>query len=81
MFCCVLALMLCSLLRSELHQKGIDPSIPDILDTLGEIREIGVVYPPQGKKRTPRIRMTLSEMSVDQRALYRALDLDRYSSP
>ena len=78
-FCCVLALMLCSLLRRELHQKGIDRSIPDLLDELGKIREVGVVYPPLGKKKTPTIQMTLSQMSDDQRALYTALGLSKYN--
>ena len=78
-FCCVLALMLCSLLRRELHRKGIDRSIPDLLDELGKIREVGVVYPPLGKKKTPTIQMTLSQMSDDQRALYKALELSKYN--
>ena len=76
--CCVLALMLCSLLRRELHRKGIDRSIPDMLDELAKISEVGVVYPPQGKQKMPRIEMTLSRMSDEQRALYDALDLQRY---
>jgi transposase len=77
-FYCVLALMLCSLLRRQLHRKGIDRSIADLLDALGKIREVGVVYPPQGKKKTPTIQMTISEMSEDQRCLYDALDLQQY---
>ena len=77
-FCCVLALMLCSLLRRELHQKGIDRSIPGLLDELGKIHEVGVVYPPAGKKKTPTIQVTLSQMSDDQRALYEALGLQQY---
>jgi len=78
-FCCVLALMLCSLLRRELHRKGIDRSIPDLLDELGNIHEVGVVYPRVGKQKTPTIQMTLSQMSEDQCALYVALGLQRYS--
>jgi len=78
-FCCVLAFMLCSLLRRELHRKGIDRSIPDLLDELGNIHEVGVVYPPTGNRKTPTIQMTLSQMSDDQRALYTALALQRYS--
>jgi transposase len=77
-FCCVLALMLCSLLRRELHRKGIDRSIPDMLDELAKIREVGIVYPPQGKQQMPGIQMTLSQMSDEQRSLYDALDLQRY---
>jgi transposase len=76
--CCVLALMLSSLLQRELYQKGIDRSIPELLDELGKIQEVGCVYPPQGKRKMPTIEMTLSRMSDDQRALYEALDLKRY---
>jgi len=77
-FYCVLALMLCSLLRRELHRKGIDRSIADLLDELAKIQEVGILYPPQGKKKTPTLQMTLSQMSDDQRALYETLDLQRY---
>jgi len=79
-FYCVLALTMCSLLQRELHQKGIDRSIPCLLDELSKIREIGVVYPPQGKKKTPRIEMTTSQMTPIQRDIYNALDLARYQS-
>lgn len=79
-FYCVLALTLCSLLRRELHQRGIDRSIPDILDQLAKIREVGVVFAPEGRKRRPTIKTTLSAMTDDQQALYDALDLSRYLS-
>lgn len=77
-FCCVLALMLCSLLRRELHRKGIDRSIPHMLDELATIREVGIVYPPQDERKPPTIRMTLSQMSHEQRALFEALNLEKY---
>lgn len=79
-FCCVLALMLCSLLRRELHRRGIDKSVRELMQELRGIREVGVVYPPAGKKRKPTIRMTVSQMSDEQRTLYDALDLARYLS-
>jgi transposase len=77
-FYCVLALMLCSLLRRELHRKGIDRSIPELLDILADIREVGVIYPPQGKKKAPTIQTVLSKMSQEQRSLYEALNLHLY---
>ena len=79
-FCCVLALMLCSLLRRELHHKGIDRSIPDLLDELVRIREVGILYPPQKGQELPTIQTTLSQMSDEQRILYEALNLERYCS-
>lgn len=79
--CCVLAYMLCALLRRELHHKGIDRSIRAILDDLSGIREVGVIFPPhrarRGHEPTPVIKTTLSALSDDQRTLYNALDLER----
>ena len=79
-FCCVLALMLCSLLRRELQQRGIDLSIPAMLNQLGEIREVGVVYAAEDKRRKPTIQMTLSRLSKEHKALYETLNLARYLS-
>jgi hypothetical protein len=77
-FCCVLALMLCSLLQRELHHKGISISIPEALDRLAGIREVGIVYPSEVDVNKPTIKMTLSATSEEQRALFEALDLKRY---
>lgn len=79
-FYCVLALTLVSLLRRELHRSGIEKSIPDIIDTLTGIREVGLVHLPEGKKKNPTIKTVLSKMSNDQRAMYDALDLERFRS-
>lgn len=77
-FYCVLAYMLCAVLRRELHRKGIDRSIRAILDDLSQIREVGVIFPPQGKQRKPTIKTTLSVLSDDQRTMYETLGLERY---
>lgn len=77
-FCCVLALMLCSLLRRELQRQSIDLSIPAALDQLGKIREVGIVYPAKDQRRTPTLTTTLSQLSKSQQALYDTLDLSRY---
>jgi hypothetical protein len=79
-FYCVLALMLCSLLRRGLHNKGIERSLPRLLEELGQIREVGVVYPATPPAE-PDVRVTLTELSPSQRALYEALGLERYRSP
>ena len=63
---------------APLHQQGIERSMPELLEQLGKIREVGVVYPAQGKRGTPAIQMTASAMSSEQRTLYDALDLGRY---
>ena len=72
--------MLCSLLRRELHHKGIELSIPAMLDELSSIHEVAVIYPPKGKKKHPRIETTVSKMSEDQQALFDTLGLQSYLS-
>jgi transposase len=80
-FCCVLALTLCSLLRRELHRRGIERSLPALLEELGQIREVCVAYPGSAPGAAPAVHVTLTELSAGQRALYDALDLGRYRSP
>jgi transposase len=80
-FCCVLALTLCSLLRRELCGRGMDHSIPALLAELSQIREVAVIYPPTESSGLPTIRTTLSQLSDSQQALYKALDLQRYRDP
>ncbi len=79
-FCCVLALMLCGLLQRRLHQRGVERSIPDMLEQLGRIREVGVVYPSNNHQHTPVLQTTLSRMSDEQRVIYDALELGTYLS-
>lgn len=80
-FCCVLALLLISLLTRDMHRQGITLSSTALLESLGQIREVGVVYPPAAKQRTPRLEMTVSSLSPEQHALYDALELGRYLTP
>src|SRR4051794_25274672 len=80
-FYCVLALLLCSLLRRELHRKGIDRSIPALLEELSQIREVGIVTPGRSEGQPPRLEMTRSRLTEEQRRLYSALDLERYEAP
>lgn len=77
-FCCVLALLLVSLLTREMHRRGIPLSSAALLDTLGAIHEVGLVYPPAAKAAAPRLAMTVSSLSAQQRLLYETLDLSRY---
>lgn len=77
-FTCVLALMLMSLLRRELLARGVDLSIDQILEQLGGIREMMMVFPPADGKKAPVIRTSLSSMSTTQRELFKALELQRH---
>ncbi len=80
-FYCVLALLLCSLLRRQLHRQGIDRSIPALLEDLGQIREVGILRSGPNQGESPRLEMTLSRLTEEQRRLHDALDLGRYASP
>jgi transposase len=79
-FYCVLALTLCSLLQRELHRKGIQRSLPAILEDLGQIQEVCLAY-AASPGTAPQLQSTLTQLTEDQRALYDALDLGRYRSP
>ena len=76
--CCVLALMLCSLLQRETRQRGFDLSGTRLLDTLANIREVGVLQTTPRKRKTPAIEITLSQMSETEKALYDSLNLERF---
>jgi len=75
-FTCVIALLLCSLLRKELDAKGIRLSVDRILDTLGTIREVHVLL-TTGRGR-PRTRRTHSATDPLALQLMDALDLERH---
>ena len=80
-FYCVLALLLCSVLRRHLHRQGIDRSIPALLEDLGQIREVGILTPGRSEGELPQLEITLSRLTKEQRRLYDALDLKRYAAP
>lgn len=80
-FYCVLALLLISLLTREMHRRGIPLSSTALLDSLGQIREVGVLYPPTQKQHAPRLATTVSSLSPEQRTLYETLGLARYLTP
>lgn len=75
-FTCVLALLLCSLLRCKLAQKDIHISIDRMLETLGTIREVQVLL-SSGRGR-PRVRPTHSKLEPLAEQLFKALDLGRH---
>jgi transposase len=73
---CVLALLLCSLLRRELHGKGIPLSVNRILEILGTIREVQVLLTTgRGRPRTRRTHSATEPLAVE---LMNALNLDRF---
>jgi len=79
-FYCVLALMLSSLLQRTLHQRGIDLSLPRMLERLGDIKETAVLYPPKAGHRQPQVAYCLSTLDDEQQSLFDKLDLKRYQA-
>ncbi len=79
-FTCVIALMLLTLMRRELHRNGVDLSIRRMLELLGDIKEIVMAFPPDGGKNEPTLRTTLTKMSQEQRQIFDLLELSRYTS-
>ncbi len=74
-FTCVLALLLCSLLRRELQHKGIELSVDRMLETLDTIHEVQMLL-SSGRGR-PRVQRTHSELEPLAAQLFEALELDR----
>jgi len=80
-FTCVVALMLLTLMRRELHRNGVDLSITRMMELLGGIKEIVMAFPPAGgADERPTLRTTLTKMSREQRQLFDLLQLGRYTS-
>ena len=77
-FYCVLALSLTSLLQRALHQKGHDLSMARMLELLGSIKEILLVYPKALGEKKPHTAACLSTMDEEQRQLFDQLNLSRY---
>jgi len=75
-FYCVLALLLSSLLRRTLAQKGIDLSIVKILTTLSQVKEVALIYPD--RRTLPVISYT--SLTPFQQRLVEALDLRRFQA-
>jgi len=74
--CCVIALLLASLLNKRLADQGLRMSIEKMLETLGTIREIHTLT-SSGRGR-PRTHHGTSRLDDDARKIYDALDLGRY---
>jgi transposase len=77
-FYCVLALTLTSLLQRTLHQRGCDLGLTRMMELLGGIQEVMLMYPRQQGQKHPRIATCLSERDAEQDQLLEVLDLKRY---
>jgi transposase len=78
-FYCVLSLMLCSLLRQELHRSGINVSIPCMLEKLSFVQEVLTIHGESRKGKKKREYLMLTEMDSEQQAIYDSLGLEQYT--
>jgi transposase len=77
-FYCVLALTLTSLLQRRLHQHGLDLSLSRMMELLGAMQEVLVIYPQRPGEKRPRIATCLSERDAQQDQVFQGLGLERY---
>jgi transposase len=77
-FYCVLGLTLVSLLQRALHQKGADLSMARMLQLLGEIQELLLIYPKRSGEAQPYMVACLSHLDAEHQQLFDKLDLGRY---
>ena len=75
-FYCVLALLLSSLLRRELAQKGIDLSIVKILKTLSDIKEVVLLH--RGARSVSNPVVSYTRLTPMQKSLVEVLGLKRF---
>ena len=78
-FYCVLALTLISLLQRALHQQGLDLSMARMLELLGVIEELLLIYPKRPGEAQPYMVACLSDLEAEQQQLFDKLDLGRYN--
>ena len=79
-FYCVLALMLISLLQRTLHTRAIDVSLSRMMELLGSIHEVLVIYPRQPGQHKARTGTCLTHCDEEQQRIYDALSLERYQA-
>jgi len=77
-FYCVLALTLTSLLQRRLHEHGLDLSLSRMMELLGGLEEVLLIYPQRPDETHPRTTTCLSERDTEQEQLLQALNLARY---
>jgi transposase len=80
-FYCVLALTLTSLLQRTLHQRGLDLSLARMMELLGSMQEVLLIYPLTPGQKQPHTATCMTERDAEQERVFAALDLGRYERP
>lgn len=70
------ALLLVNLAWREARRGGLDLSPREVMEALGSIREVTLVYPPAKGKGKPRVLHKLTRMDHTQQALFELFELD-----
>lgn len=76
-FYCLLGLSLLQTVYREAQAAWPGLSMERLLDELGRIQEVVLLYPPQGETGPPRTATVLSTQTLPQQALVQTLGLDQ----
>jgi len=77
-FCCLLGLLLTSILKKELSDSGIKMENKKIIDTLSGIREVYVLTPDKKSKNDFSVEKKLEQMSLIQQDIWSVLEKKVY---
>lgn len=75
---CVLAMLLATLAHKKVVEKGVEISILEMIEDLGNIREVAVIYSGEANQKRKN-EMTISKMSSRQKKLAEILEIGLYN--
>ena len=78
-FCCLMGLLLTSLLRKELADAGIKMENKKIIDVLSGIREVYILTPDKKAKNGFSVQKQLEQMSLTQKKVWDVLENNVFS--
>lgn len=78
-FYCFSALLISVLLKKELQNRGISMSLSRAFEKLSKIQEVTIEYPAPKRTQEPVRVVMLTEMNREQKELFEALALGRYT--
>ncbi len=76
-FYCLLGVSLLQTVYRAAQAAWAGLSMERLLDELGRIQEVVLLYPPQGESGPPRAATVLSTQTLPQQALVKTLGLDQ----
>jgi len=77
-FYCMLGISLLQYVHKQARLAWADLSLEQLLEELGQIKQFVLLYPPQGEKGPARAAYVLSQQTLAQQALVKALELERW---